>query len=76
MFFYNKPIDHRTNIWPKILAFLFFVQALFFSIFITPLGDIPDESGHFAYVVDITKGRPLPTLGRTDNERGYIPLDL
>lgn len=76
MFFSNKPIAYRTNIWPKILAFLFFVQALFFSIFITPLGDIPDESGHFAYVVDITKGRPLPTLGRTDNERGYIPLDL
>lgn len=58
------------------LAFLFFLQALFYAWFVIPQGDLPDESGHYAYVVDMIKGRPLPVLGVTDNGRGYIPANL
>lgn len=58
------------------LALLFFLQALFFAWFVTPNGDIPDESGHYAYVVDVAKGRPLPVLGHMDNDRGIIPNNL
>lgn len=59
-----------------LLSFLFFLQAWLFGIFVTLPGDIPDESGHYAYVIDMTKGRPLPVLGRTDNDRGAIPNNL
>lgn len=59
-----------------LLSLLFFLQAWLFGWFVTLPGDIPDESGHYAYVVDMTKGRPLPVLGRTDNDRGAIPNNL
>lgn len=66
-----------TTIRPAhALALLFFLQAWFFGWFVTPLGDIPDESGHYAYVVDITKGRPLPVLGEVDKGRGTISANL
>ena len=58
------------------LALLIAIQAIFFSIFVTPLADIPDESGHFAYVTDISKGRPLPVLGNVENNRGIISNNL
>ena len=72
----SKFLDSKIDTFAKIVAVLIFLQALFFSIFVTPLADIPDESGHFAYVMDIPKGRPLPILGKTDNERGYIPSNI
>ncbi len=58
------------------ISVLFALQALFLAWFVTPLGDGPDESGHYAYVIDMTKGRPLPVLGRPANGRGSIPADL
>ena len=58
------------------LALLLTLQALFLAFFVTPLGDIPDESGHYAYVLDMTKGRPLPVLGRPENGKGEIPANL
>ena len=59
-----------------VLSVLFFLQAWFYGLFVTLPGDIPDESGHYAYVIDITKGRPLPVLGQTDKDRGAIPANL
>lgn len=53
------------------VALLFSIQALLLAFFVTPLGDLPDESGHYAYVIDMTKGRPLPILGKAE-----IPSDL
>lgn len=61
---------------PRWLAVVVCLQALFFSIWITPLGDTPDESGHYAYVADMAKGLPLPVLGDISNGRGVIPNDL
>lgn len=58
------------------LAFLIALQAMFYAWFVIPTGDVPDESGHYAYVIDMTKGRPLPVLGIMDNGRGYIPKNL
>ena len=58
------------------LALVVCLQALFFSIWVTPLGDTPDESGHFAYVVDVSKGPPLPVIRDFSNGRGVIPNDL
>ncbi|HAX19767.1 MAG TPA: hypothetical protein DCY64_05735 [Hydrogenophaga sp.] len=53
--------------WPAYLvATLFACLAVFLAIFVTPTGDLPDESGHYAYVVDMTKGRPFPLLGQAE----------
>ena len=53
--------------WPAYLvATLFASLAVFLAIFVTPPGDLPDESGHYAYVVDMTKGRPFPLLNQAE----------
>jgi len=57
----------KNRPWPAYLvASLFACLAAFLAIFVTPPGDLPDESGHYAYVVDMTKGRPLPLLGKAE----------
>jgi len=61
----------------KLLALVVFFQALFFSIWVTPLGDTPDESAHYAYVTDLAKGLPLPVLGQVQPDgKGGIASDL
>ena len=45
------------------LGALFFLLALWLGWFVTPHGDIPDESGHYAYVKDIADRGTLPLLG-------------
>jgi len=52
-------------------ALLIALQALYLAYFVTPPGDIPDESGHFAYVRDIGNGNFFPLLGEAT-----IPGDL
>jgi hypothetical protein len=59
------------------LALLFLVKAVFLAFAITPLWDIPDETGHYSYVRDLVEGRGLPLLGEatigadiTDQVRG------
>jgi len=52
-------------------ALLFFLKAAGLALFVTPLWDVPDEVGHFAYVADIADGRGLPRLGQS-----VIPPDL
>jgi hypothetical protein len=69
----TQPTSKNLPYW---LALVVCIQALFFSIWVTPLGDTPDESGHYAYVVDVSKGLPLPVLGDISNGRGVIPNDL
>jgi hypothetical protein len=71
-----KSTNNFNSINQWILPFIFFFQAIFFSWFITPLGDIPDESGHYAYAVDLSKGRPFPVLELTHTGRGSIPDNL
>lgn len=70
-------MNHFSSPLSKILACLIFLQALFFSVFITPLADTPDESGHYAYVVDLSKGLPLPVLGQVQADgKGGLASDM
>ena len=46
------------------IAILFFIKFAAFGLFLTPLWDIPDESGHYSYVEDLSHGR-MPLLGET-----------
>jgi hypothetical protein len=47
-----------------LIALVFSVKFAVYAWMVTPLWDVPDESGHYSYVNDITNGR-LPLLGKT-----------
>ena len=51
------------------LGTLFFLLALWLAWFVTPHGDLPDESGHYAYVQDIADRGSLPLLGKATMAR-------
>lgn len=52
-----------------LVAFVFFLKFVAYGWVVTPLWDIPDESGHYSYANDISRGK-LPLLGqaRIDEE--------
>lgn len=52
-----------SNRWIILLVLLFFCKALLMAYWITPLWDIPDEIGHFAYARDIGEGKGIPVMG-------------
>jgi hypothetical protein len=52
------------------LLTLFLVKALLVAFFVTPLWDVPDETGHFAYIDELRHGS-LPVLGRS-----VIPVEI
>lgn len=56
-----------SNARPKtifvIVAFAFFIKYCIFAFMITPLWDIPDESGHYSYVENVAAGH-IPVLGK------------
>lgn len=55
------------NDWPIIcMAALFIIKAIYLAFFVTPLWDIPDETGHYAYAEDLAYGRGLPLLGKAE----------
>ncbi len=54
-----------SNKWIWLIAIIFFIKALILSFWITPLWDIPDEPGHFAYARDIGSGKGIPVLGKS-----------
>ncbi|MHA6689580.1 ArnT family glycosyltransferase [Devosia sp. A449] len=50
--------------WPIIcLAILFLIKATYLAFLVTPLWDVPDEIGHYAYAEDLAYGRGIPLLG-------------
>ena len=48
-----------------LVAAVFFVKASLLGLFVTPLWDVPDETGHYALILDIVSGRGLPLMGRS-----------
>ena len=46
-------------------AALFLVKAVLLAFWVTPLWDVPDETGHYAIVADLSEGRGLPLQGRS-----------
>lgn len=57
--------------WSWLLAVLFTLKALYMGFYVTPPSDIPDESGHYAYVKDIADGVIFPRM-----HNALIPDDL
>ncbi|HEX5737618.1 MAG TPA: glycosyltransferase family 39 protein [Hydrogenophaga sp.] len=50
--------------WSWLLALLFVLKALYMGFYVTPPGDIPDESGHYAYARDIARGDIFPIMSK------------
>jgi len=53
------------------MALLFLVKAILLALFVTPLWDVPDETGHYAIVADLADGRGLPLPGKS-----VLPPDI
>ena len=66
----QKPISRAVR-WSTWLVALVTLKAIFMAFFVIPPADIPDESGHYAYVKDIAAGKFFPLLGTAT-----IPADL
>lgn len=57
--------------------------AVYMGWFVTPLGDIPDETGHYSYVYSVAQGDLLPLLGEAkmvvglwgDDRHGLAPVE-
>jgi hypothetical protein len=47
------------------MALVFLVKAILLALFVTPLWDVPDESGHYAIVADLADGHGLPLPGKS-----------
>jgi hypothetical protein len=43
---------------------IFCTKALFLGLFVTPLWDVPDETGHYSYARDLLEGKGIPILGQ------------
>lgn len=54
-----------------VVVILITLKSVYLGWFVIPPGDIPDESGHYAYVHDIAKGSVFPLL-----EKATIPNNL
>src|SRR5258706_5153228 len=52
-------------------AALFLVKAVVLAFWVTPLWDVPDETGHYAVVADLAEGRGLPLQGKS-----VLPSDV
>ena len=50
---------------------LFLVKAVVLALWVTPLWDVPDETGHYAIVADLAQGKGLPLQGRS-----VVPPDV
>ena len=59
----GKSLIMISNRWIFLLALLFFCKMLLMAYWITPLWDISDETGHFAYARDIAEGQGIPVIG-------------
>ena len=53
------------------VAALFLVKAVVLALWVTPLWDVPDETGHYAIVADLADGKGLPLPGRS-----VVPPDV
>jgi hypothetical protein len=46
-------------------ALVFLAKAILLAFWVTPLWDVPDETGHYAIVSDVAEGRGLPVQGKS-----------
>ncbi len=53
------------------MALVFLLKAILLALFVTPLWDVPDETGHYAIVADLADGRGLPLPGKS-----VLPPDI
>ena len=59
-----KIIHDRYPLPILLISLLFALKVFYLAFWVTPLWDVPDENGHFAYVQDLAEGRGMPLLGK------------
>ena len=64
-------ISRRATQLSWVIALLITLKSVYLAFFVIPPADIPDESGHYAYVRDIARGSIFPLL-----TQATIPGDL
>lgn len=63
----------KSIYWPiYFFAILFFIKALYLAFYVTPLWDIPDETGHFSYARGIAEGHGVALLGEAKIESDIL----
>jgi hypothetical protein len=62
--------DAGANRAVLLLALFATLFAAYFGLYVTPLGDIPDESGHYSYVRDVASGTFWPLMEESTFYRG------
>ncbi|HVI57331.1 MAG TPA: glycosyltransferase family 39 protein [Luteimonas sp.] len=61
----------RLGLFPAaaLVALVFFAKFAAYAWMVTPLWDVPDESGHYSYAMDVSRGEwPLLGEARIDDE--------
>jgi 4-amino-4-deoxy-L-arabinose transferase-like glycosyltransferase len=53
-----------SNKWIWLIALLFFCKFMLLAFWITPLWEVPDETGHFAYARGLAEGKGIPVMGK------------
>jgi hypothetical protein len=61
----DRDPEYRAARFVQALALVFLIKAMTMALFVTPLWDVPDETGHYSYVRDIAEGRGLPLLNQS-----------
>jgi len=52
--------------WILVVLALFFLKSGILSWNMIPRWDLPDEYGHYSYIEDLSEGRGLPVLGKSE----------
>lgn len=64
-------VSRRAARLSWVVALLIILKSAYLAFFVIPPADIPDESGHYAYVRDIAQGKLFPLL-----DQATIPNNL
>ncbi|MEX2607360.1 MAG: glycosyltransferase family 39 protein, partial [Kiritimatiellia bacterium] len=49
----------------SLFILLFFIKTVILALWVTPMWDIPDETGHLAYTIELAATHKLPVMGES-----------
>lgn len=69
--------SHPAWRWSWLIVLIVTLKSAYLAFFVIPPADIPDESGHYAYIKDIANGSFFPLLGNATilNDLWMDPAD-
>lgn len=61
----DEPLQRRLGRIMGVILLVFMLKGVLLALIITPLWDVPDETGHFAYIEEMADTGRLPIPGRS-----------